>query len=59
MKGRVAGVVALAGLLVSTACAPGNVYFQKGRKAELRKDWDTALINYDKAAQSRPENAEY
>jgi general secretion pathway protein D len=59
MKGRAAGVVALAGLLISTACAPGNVYFQKGHKAELRKDWDTALINYDKAVQSRPANSEY
>ncbi len=59
MKGRVAGVVALAGLLVSTSCAPGNVYFQKGSKAELRGDWDSALINYEKAAQSRPANAEY
>jgi len=59
MMGRVAGVLALVGLLVSTACAPGNVYFQKGHKAELRKDWDTALINYEKAARSHPANAEY
>ena len=59
MKSGVARVMALAGLLVSTACAPGNVYFQKGSKAELRKDWDTALINYEKAAQSRPANSEY
>ncbi len=59
MKRRVAGVVALAGLLVCTACAPGNVYFQKGRNAEFRKDWDTALINYERAAQARPENAGY
>lgn len=59
MKGRVARIMALAGLLVSTACAPGNVYFQKGRKAELRKDWDTALVNYERAVQSRPANAEY
>jgi general secretion pathway protein D len=59
MKGRVALVMALAGLLVSTACAPGNVYFQKGRKAEARKDWDTALINYERAVQSRPANSDY
>jgi general secretion pathway protein D len=59
MKGRITGVVVLVGLLVSSSCAPGNVYLQKGRKAELRKDWDTALINYEKAAQSRPANAEY
>jgi general secretion pathway protein D len=59
MMRRVAVVAALVGLLVCTACAPGNVYFQKGRNAELQKDWDTALINYQKAAQSQPENAEY
>jgi general secretion pathway protein D len=59
MKGRMARVMALAVLLVSTACAPGNVYFQKGRKAEARQDWDTALINYERAVQSRPANAEY
>ena len=59
MKRRVGWVVALAGLLVCTACAPGNVFFQKGRKAELRKDWDNALINFEKAAQTQPANAEY
>lgn len=59
MKGRAAGIAALAGLLISTACAPGNVYFQRGQKAELRKDWDTALINYERAVQSRPADAEF
>lgn len=59
MKRRLASASALTSLLVCMACAPGNVYFQKGRKAELRKDWDTALINYQHAVQSRPANAEY
>ncbi|HXH51166.1 MAG TPA: hypothetical protein VNM47_17640 [Terriglobia bacterium] len=59
MKQRLAGVSALAGLLVCIACAPGNVYFQKAHKAELMKDWDTALINYEKASQSQPANAEF
>jgi general secretion pathway protein D len=59
MKRQWAVVSALAGLLVCTACAPGNVYFQKAHKAELMKDWDTALINYEKASQSQPANAEY
>jgi general secretion pathway protein D len=59
MTRGVAGVVAFAGLLVLTACAPGNVYLKQGRKAEYQRDWDTALINYQKAAQTRPENAEY
>ena len=55
----VAALAALGGLLICTACAPGNVFFQQGRKAELRKDWDTALINYQKAVQTQPANAEY
>lgn len=59
MKRWLVRAAALAGLLFCMACAPGNVYFQKGRKAELRKDWDTALINYQRAVQSRPANAEY
>ncbi|TAM79535.1 MAG: hypothetical protein EPN47_17160 [Acidobacteria bacterium] len=59
MKRRLTGVSALAGLLVCMACAPGNVYFQRGHKAELRKDWDTALINYEKASQSQPANTDY
>jgi general secretion pathway protein D len=59
MKRWLARAAALASLLICMACASGNVYFQKGRKAELRKDWDTALINYQRAMQSRPANAEY
>jgi len=59
MKRRVGGVLVLAGLLMCSACAPGNVYFQKGRKAAYQKDWDTALINFEKAAQTQPENAEF
>ena len=59
MKWQLARAAALASLLICMACAPGNVYFKNGRKAELRKDWDTALINYQRAVQSRPANAEY
>jgi len=35
------------------------VAFREGRKAELRKDWDTALIKYQKAVQAEPENPQY
>ncbi|MEJ2007143.1 MAG: hypothetical protein P8Z30_03150 [Acidobacteriota bacterium] len=59
MKRHLGGSLVLAGLMVCAACAPGNVYFQKGRKAAYRKDWDTALINFEKAAQTQPENAEF
>ena len=30
-------------------CNPGNVAYREARKAELRKDWDTALVEYEKA----------
>jgi len=38
-------------------CSPGNVAFREARKAELRKDWDTALVDYEKARRDQPENA--
>jgi general secretion pathway protein D len=37
----------------------GSVAFKEGRKAEYRKDWDSALVNYEKAVQSDPANAAY
>jgi general secretion pathway protein D len=59
MGRRLSTLAAFGGLLITTACTPGNTYFQQARKAELRKDWDTALINYQKAVQTQPDNAEY
>lgn len=51
----------IAGALVSFAmgCGGGSVAFREGRKAELRKDYDSALVSYSKALQSEPENAKY
>jgi len=37
----------------------GSVAFKEGRKAEYRKDWDSALVDYEKAVQSDPANAAY
>jgi general secretion pathway protein D len=37
-------------------CSPGNVAYREARKAELRKDWDAALVDYEKAAREQPEN---
>jgi len=53
--------VLIAGALFSLciACSPGSVYYRQGRKAEKHKDYDTALINYDKALQHEPENQIY
>jgi len=38
-------------------CSAGNVAFREAQKAELRKDWDTALVDYEKARRDHPENA--
>ena len=38
-------------------CTPGNLEYREAEKAELRKDWDTALVDYEKAAREQPENA--
>jgi general secretion pathway protein D len=44
-------------LLWLVGCGAGNVALREARKAELRKDWDTALVNYEKAGRDQPENA--
>lgn len=48
-----------AALLGCLGCGVGNVAFREGRKAALRKDWDTALIKFEKAVQSEPDNPQY
>jgi len=48
-----------AALLLGFGCGGGSSLFREGRKAELRKDWDTALVKYEKALQAEPENAKY
>ncbi len=52
-----AGLVLLA--LVSTACPKGGSDYDKGKEAELQKDYDTALIHYERALQSDPSNPVY
>src|SRR5208282_3491962 len=37
----------------------GSSAYVQGRKAEERKDWDTALVDYDKAKQADPANPLY
>jgi general secretion pathway protein D len=47
-------------LAITLACGGGSdVAYREGHKAELRKDWDSALVNYDKAVQSDSANALY
>jgi general secretion pathway protein D len=52
------GVMAL--LTASLSCGGGSsTAFKEGRKAEARKDWDTALVDYEKARLSDPANSLY
>jgi general secretion pathway protein D len=46
-------------LLLSMACSPESTAFRLGRKAEARKDYDTAIIYFGKALQQAPENPQY
>jgi general secretion pathway protein D len=40
-------------------CPKGNQDFNAGKKAEQLQDYDTALVDYDRALRSDPSNAEY
>ena len=51
------GVLALVGSCLS--CGGSSVAYREGRKAEERKDWDTALVDYEKAKSADPANALY
>jgi len=55
-KFRLVGAAAL--VLLGFSCGGANVFYKQGRKAELRKDYDTALVDFQKAAQLEPDNAE-
>jgi general secretion pathway protein D len=41
------------------ACNPASTAFHEGRKAEAKKDYDTAIIYFGKALQEQPENSQY
>ncbi len=53
----VCGLV-LAGLLLA-GCPRGQTDFKQGKKAEIEKDYDTALIHYQNALKANPGNTEY
>lgn len=53
----IVGVVVMA--LLTTACPKGSTDFKQGQQAELAKDYDTALIHYERALKADPENVNY
>lgn len=46
-------------LVVLTGCGAGSGAFKEGRKAAQRKDWDSALVQFERARQANPGNARY
>ncbi len=55
---RLIGVLAF--LASCLSCGGGSsLAYREGRKAEERKDWDTALVDYEKAKESDPANPLY
>jgi general secretion pathway protein D len=59
LRRALAGSLGVLWVLSNVACAPDSVAYKEGRKAELRKDYDQAVIDYRKALQYQPENTKY
>lgn len=51
-------LLAVAGVVLG-GCPKANQEFDAGRKAEAIQDYDTALVEYDRALRANPGNAEY
>jgi len=58
-KGFFCATTCLAVALLATGCPQGGAEYKQGREAELQKDYDTALIHYERALQQDPKNIEY
>jgi general secretion pathway protein D len=60
MRARFLPLAALLGAAILLgACVKGNQEFNAGKKAELLKDYDTALVHYERALRQDPSNALY
>src|ERR1700722_11963057 len=46
-------------ILGLSGCNQGNSEFNQGKKAEELKDYDTALVHYDRALKAKPSDVEY
>lgn len=54
-----AGGIGVLCMLPLVSCSPDSVEYKDGRKAELRRDYDQAVIDYNKALQYSPDNSKY
>src|SRR5512140_2054259 len=57
-KIKTAALAIIAAALLLTSCASYNAY-EKARKAEQQKDWDTAILQYEKALQIDAGNSRF
>ncbi|HLI29782.1 MAG TPA: hypothetical protein VKV79_01625 [Terriglobia bacterium] len=56
--GRTAWFAVVVGaVLLCAACSPASVAFREGRKAEEQKDYDSAIIDFQKALKYQPANS--
>jgi len=46
-------------VLATPGCSPYSSYYHQGEKAELRHDYDQAVIDYGKAVEHSPDNSKY
>lgn len=49
----------MAGVLFCISCSPAMIAFREGRKAEEHKDYDGAIIQYERALQYQPNNPRF
>jgi general secretion pathway protein D len=45
--------------LLLAGCPKGGQEFKAGHQAELAQDWDSAVVNYERALKNDPRNTEY
>ncbi len=51
--------VMLGAVLLCAGCSPSSVAFREGRKAEEQKDYDSAVIDFQKALKYQPANSHF
>ncbi len=48
--------VVIGGVLINAGCGSSSVALREGRKAEEQKDYDSAVVDFQKALQTQPNN---
>jgi general secretion pathway protein D len=57
--GRVWLAVVIGGVLLYVGCSSASVAFKEGRKAEEQKDYDSAVVDFQKALRTQPNNTHF